>query len=182
MYEQHIARCKGLRVAYCDAALALASEQPCVPDFDKDYDDYPDKGSWPPEDWRANIACPRCLCIREYSATDVWSEYSEEREPQPKCLKVEMGCAKLDCKLPVRFFLLPVKFGYCRPSGDDVDLDSDIIPLLRDDRFNGKCPRGHNLDRLPRDLYRVTQQTEYIPSHHADLNWIKHSSRLIRSA
>lgn len=64
-----------------------------------------------------------------------------------------------------------------RGDGDDLDLNNEIIPLLRDGYFKGKCPKGQ--DRLPVSLYKVSPRTGHIPSHHEDLNWAQHSTRLI---
>ena len=105
--------------------------------------------------------------------------YSEERDRQPKCVMVSMGCARPNCKLAFSFYLVSLDYFFCRESGDDIDLDGDIVGLIRDGWFKGKCPRGHELGMLPRELYKVTQHSGSIPSQHEDLHWVKHSSRLI---
>jgi hypothetical protein len=182
MFEQYIVKCQN---PYCSAFLWLPSEQEFIncSVFD-DCDNFPEEQLWPPQEWLANLACSRCGEIREYEAEQVDAFLDDERLLQPKCLRVDMGCAKPDCKRAVHFFIAKVAergiWGF-RGNGDDVDLNSDVVPLLRDGFFKGKCPKGHDLDRLPIPLYKVTPQTGHIPSHHEDLNWAQHSSRLIGS-
>jgi hypothetical protein len=184
MFEQHSLRCHGLRAngAYCDAWLWLPSEQPWIAgDADEIWDNEPAEVIWPPDEWKGNIACPRCLSIREYTSEQIAISHSNERLNSVKCLRIDMGCAKTDCKLPVRFYLSSIADRFCRFDSEGIDLDSDIIELLRTGQFLGKCPRGHDLDRLPKPLYKVTKHTGFIPSQHADLHWTKHSSRALRS-
>ena len=141
----------------------------------------PDETLWPPEEWRVNIACPRCRSVREYTADDVHIWYGEKRDQQPRCLSVSMGCARPYCKLAFRFFMVPVdeKLWYCRASAEDIDLNGDIVSLLRDGGIKGKCPRGHDFGMLPKELYKVTVHSGTLPSQHEDLHWVQHSSRLI---
>lgn len=179
MYEQYSVKCKN---TYCNAVLALPSEQIYVPGDCDNYFDSVEEPTWPAEDWKANLACPRCRCIREYEAYEIWQNCSSDRETQPQCLRVDMGCAKSDCKLPVCFYLLPICVRQCRQDGDDIELNSDVVELLRNDWFNGKCPKGHHLERIPKALYHTTPHLGCIPSQDVDIYWVQHSSRLIRTS
>jgi hypothetical protein len=179
MYDQYIVKCKNL---YCQAYLRLPSDQLFYEAmFDQPTYEIPDEVIWPSDDWRARIACTRCGHVREYEEIDVIPVETKNREPQPKCLSVEMGCAKPDCKVAFRLFIAPVddRHSYSRPSAEDIDLDGDIVALLRDGRFTGKCPNGHELGTLPKQLYKVTPFFGTIPSEYQNLHWAQHSSRLI---
>jgi hypothetical protein len=176
MYEQYQARCKNFS---CNAYLGFPSEQTYAEESgDRLILESSEEDSWPPEEWKTGIACPRCGNIREYTEKDVRSFFTHERLPQPRCLRVDMGCAKLDCKLAFHFYLLPLMGRmWCQETADDIDITGDVITLLREGRFTGKCPSGHQLDRLPRPLYRITEHVGLIPSQHSDLHWVRHSSR-----
>ena len=184
MFEQNDLHCRGMfRGAYCDAVLSLPSEQPYVTD-ETQYPSWRNNRArmWPHDEWRANIGCPRCRQIIEYASEDVWACLSDEQVRPFKCLRIDMGCAKQDCKAPFRFFLASIDEDLCRQDSDDLDLNGDIVKLLRDGMFTGKCYRGHYLDRLPSQLYKITPQFGYIPSHRDELHWTKHTTHALRSA
>lgn len=178
MYEQYVIPCKNFG---CDTYLRLPSDQRFMPGcLDPDAPVLPAETFWPPDKWKASIVCPRCGSMREYDAADVEICYSAEKENQPRCLIITMGCARSECKRAFQFFMVPVDEDFpCRASAEDIDLNGDIVSLLRDGRIKGKCPRGHELGMLPKELYKVMPHTGTIPSQHEDLHWIQHSSRLI---
>jgi hypothetical protein len=183
MYEQYTVSCNN---PACYAYLRLPSDQIFVPvsvpdGADPEEIDAPEQTLWPPEEWRASIACARCRSVHEYEADEVHVWFGDKREKQPKCLNISTGCARSYCKLAFQFFIAPVdeQLWGSRASAEDIDFDGDIVSLLREGLIYGKCPHGHEFGMLPKELYKVTLVSGAIPSQHENLNWVQHSSRLI---
>jgi len=145
MFEQYSVKCQN---PYCQAFLSLPSEQEFINGNVYELDTYPEEQLWPPEEWRANLACSRCGAIREYESEEVEAFYWDERRLQPKCLRVDMGC-KAECRLAVHFFIAEIAQGSGWGRGDDLDLNSDMVPLLRR-LLQREMPKGSRSGKAPR--------------------------------
>ena len=94
---------------------------------------------WPPESWKANIACHECGLVYEYSARDVhWGAYSNgflpELHQRPAFFVIEIECAEESCRFPIQVHFY---------TGSGTTQTGVVGKLLENKFREAKCPREH---------------------------------------
>ena len=116
--------------------------------------------NWPEEDWSANIGCPVCGTILRYASPHVSFEpvYQKVRGryySDTTCYRVELECAKDDCRTPAHFHTV---------LGGEIVSESALLNRLAGGFFGGECSKGHSLLPIEKERYKLTRALDPIPS------------------
>jgi hypothetical protein len=176
-YEYYTLRCRALTNGrYCDKLFDLPGSTVLTKE---EYENPPSQPKWPGAEWKAHVACPLCGCIGDYAFADVGWWHDEERLLGDFFLHIKMECSKSDCRAPVEFYIVDFD-AIARDEGKSFDLphhrekwigETDWVKLIRTGRFHGVCNKGHELQPIPAQRYRVSTKRGFLPSQHDLLLW-----------
>jgi hypothetical protein len=176
-YEYYSLECKArTNGRYCARTFDLPGSSLLT---EEEFENPACQPKWPRTEWKADIACPQCGCIKEYSSADVCRWHHDEPVQGDFFLHVAMECSRSNCHVPVEFYIVDFDeiaseegkwFDFPHQREKWID-ETDWLKLIRDGKFHGLCSKGHELLPIPKPRYRLSKRDGTLPSLHEMLAW-----------